>query len=110
MLIVCSNCQCKNRLPDSALGKKGKCHACGFIFDIPAEAQEPGTAAASADANPEGTQDVGAGGSDAPTVAAPAPQTIDPEAPVPGAAAAPTQAGPSYPFLTPPQADDELGR
>jgi len=29
MLIVCSNCQSRNRVPESSLGKKGKCPKCG---------------------------------------------------------------------------------
>lgn len=36
MLITCSNCQSKIRVPDSAAGKKGKCPKCGSVIVIPA--------------------------------------------------------------------------
>jgi predicted Zn finger-like uncharacterized protein len=47
MLITCSNCQSKIRVPDSAAGKKGKCPKCGTSIAIPA-AEE-----AAAEAPPE---------------------------------------------------------
>jgi predicted Zn finger-like uncharacterized protein len=40
MLITCSNCESKIRVPDSAAGKKGKCPKCGTVIAIPA-AEEP---------------------------------------------------------------------
>ncbi len=36
MLITCSNCESKIRVPDSAAGKKGKCPKCGIVIAIPA--------------------------------------------------------------------------
>jgi predicted Zn finger-like uncharacterized protein len=36
MLITCSNCQAKIKVPDSAAGKKGKCPKCGTVMTIPA--------------------------------------------------------------------------
>jgi predicted Zn finger-like uncharacterized protein len=36
MLITCSNCQSKIKVPDNAAGKKGKCPKCGNVIVIPA--------------------------------------------------------------------------
>jgi predicted Zn finger-like uncharacterized protein len=36
MLIVCSSCNSKIRVPDSAVGKKGKCPKCGTVITITA--------------------------------------------------------------------------
>ena len=38
MLIQCTNCASKIRVPDSAAGKKGKCPKCGTVLVIPAAA------------------------------------------------------------------------
>lgn len=48
MLITCSNCESKIRVPDSAAGKKGKCPKCGTVIAIPAT--EPGDEDAPAEA------------------------------------------------------------
>jgi predicted Zn finger-like uncharacterized protein len=40
MMITCSNCQAKIRVPDAAAGKKGKCPKCQTVITIPA-AGEP---------------------------------------------------------------------
>jgi predicted Zn finger-like uncharacterized protein len=50
MLITCSNCQSKIRVPDSAAGKKGKCPKCGTVITIPLE--EPPAEAAIAEPAP----------------------------------------------------------
>src|SRR5690242_6047025 len=50
MLITCSNCQSKIRVPDSAAGKKGKCPKCGTVIAIPLE--EPPAEAAIAEPAP----------------------------------------------------------
>jgi predicted Zn finger-like uncharacterized protein len=54
MLITCSNCQSKIRVPDSAAGKKGKCPRCGTVIAIPAtgEAAEEAPAEAPAETPP----------------------------------------------------------
>lgn len=36
MQIVCTNCQAKIKVPDSAAGKRGKCPKCGTVLTIPA--------------------------------------------------------------------------
>src|SRR5258706_5470591 len=36
MLIQCTNCASKIRVPDSAAGKKGKCPKCSTVLVIPA--------------------------------------------------------------------------
>ncbi len=43
MLVVCSNCEAKIRVPEGAAGKKGKCPKCGTIITItpPADAPPP---------------------------------------------------------------------
>lgn len=41
MLITCSNCQSKIRVPDSAAGKKGKCPKCATVITIPAAEEAP---------------------------------------------------------------------
>jgi predicted Zn finger-like uncharacterized protein len=46
MLITCSNCQSKIRVPDSAAGKKGKCPKCGAVIAIPLEESPAEEAAA----------------------------------------------------------------
>jgi hypothetical protein len=42
MLLVCTNCQSRIRVPENATGKQGKCPKCGTILPIPsAEAPAP---------------------------------------------------------------------
>jgi predicted Zn finger-like uncharacterized protein len=41
MLIQCTNCQGKIRVPDSSVGKKGKCPKCGTVLVIPAVEHDP---------------------------------------------------------------------
>jgi predicted Zn finger-like uncharacterized protein len=41
MQIVCTQCQAKIKVPDSAAGKKGKCPKCGTILTIPAAPPAP---------------------------------------------------------------------
>jgi predicted Zn finger-like uncharacterized protein len=55
MLITCSNCQSKIRVPDSAAGKKGKCPKCGTIITIPAEAPPEEAAAEAVVEEPAGS-------------------------------------------------------
>jgi predicted Zn finger-like uncharacterized protein len=52
MLITCSNCQSKIRVPDSAAGKKGKCPRCGTVIAIPATGEAAEEAPAEAPAEP----------------------------------------------------------
>jgi predicted Zn finger-like uncharacterized protein len=42
MMITCSNCQAKIRVPDSAAGKKGKCPKCASVITIPAAGEPSG--------------------------------------------------------------------
>jgi predicted Zn finger-like uncharacterized protein len=35
MLVVCTNCQARIRVPEAAAGKKGKCPKCGTILSVP---------------------------------------------------------------------------
>jgi hypothetical protein len=41
MLIACSSCQAKIKVPDNAAGKKGKCPKCGAVMLIPAAEAAP---------------------------------------------------------------------
>src|SRR4051812_32519108 len=41
MLIVCPSCDSKVLVPDGAMGQKGKCPKCGFVFTIPASQTVP---------------------------------------------------------------------
>jgi predicted Zn finger-like uncharacterized protein len=52
MLVTCTNCQSKIKVPDAAAGKKGKCPKCGTIITIPAlgAVDEPAPAPAEAPA------------------------------------------------------------
>jgi serine/threonine protein kinase len=35
LIVVCSHCQSRNRVPDNLAGKKGKCPKCGVVLTIP---------------------------------------------------------------------------
>ncbi len=48
MLIVCTNCQSTIRVPDDAVGKKGKCPRCGTVITISAAGDAPAVPAAPA--------------------------------------------------------------
>jgi serine/threonine protein kinase len=118
MLIVCSNCQSKSRVPDSAAGKKGKCPKCGAIVAIPlaepAAAAPPlsnanAAAAPAPPADPTPTPAKLQPG-EAPTVASTVPPSPAGETPVPDTGQTPAARHGKYTFLAPPQAADELGR
>src|SRR5439155_18917656 len=42
MMITCSNCQAKIRVPDAAAGKRGKCPKCQTVITIPATGEPSG--------------------------------------------------------------------
>src|SRR5205085_11696902 len=44
MQIVCTSCQAKIKVPDSAAGKKGKCPKCGTVLTLPLSAPTEGGA------------------------------------------------------------------
>ena len=46
MLIACTSCGSKIRVPDGMAGKKGKCPKCGLVFTIPEALEIPDTPAA----------------------------------------------------------------
>jgi predicted Zn finger-like uncharacterized protein len=108
MIITCPHCQSKNRVPENAAGKKGKCPRCGAILDIPTDSgaveasSSPSTDVADAPAaTPEGSQPE--------TIAAtPRPDRDDETQPPEGGA--PHGLAAACAFLAPPQAPDELGR
>jgi serine/threonine protein kinase len=110
MLIVCSNCQSENRVSDSALGTKGECHKCGTLLDIPpADAQPVATVLTTDPAVPkaDASQD---NPSDAATVAGVTPQSLDSVTQLPSDAGQAKAPAVAFPFLTPAQGPDELGR
>ncbi len=113
MLIVCTSCQGRMRVPEGLAGKKGKCPKCGAILTIaPAEAHATPTpspvGAALPEQPPTEAQVPAAAPSEQATIAAPS-ATPGTDTPMPGLAdAAPT--GSAYAFLAPPQAAGELGR
>lgn len=113
MLIVCSSCQSRMRVPEGLAGKKGKCPKCGAIMSVaPAEAAVTPTpmpvGAALSEQPPTEAQVPAEVPSEQITVAAP---SSAPSGDTPGAGtldATPTAA--PYAFLAPPQAAGELGR
>ncbi len=108
MLIVCSNCQSTNRVPENAVGKKGKCPKCGTILDIPAADSGKTAPPLPAPLTPVVTANVNP--SNSITVVPGAPSTPEPET-VAGDVSTPVAATDRhYSFLAPPQAPDELGR
>jgi serine/threonine protein kinase len=134
MFIVCTNCQSRNRVPDSAVGKKGKCPKCGVILTIPAaddsagatEAEpapvaaapstdietqpspSPPAAATSPLEGPEGT--AAQEPSEQITVAASPSQASDADTPPAGASTPPSAVTAAHSFLAPAQAPGEMGR
>ena len=55
MLTACTNCGAKIRVPDSAVGKKGKCPRCGASITITAPPPEAPTEESDSLPDPEGT-------------------------------------------------------
>ncbi len=112
MLIVCSHCQTRSRVPASAAGKKGRCPHCGMVLTLPPAEAAPAEAAPAEAAGPPANTDPAAPApavAEGATVVAPTPRPDGGETQPPERSAAPAAAR-SYTFLATAQSPDEMGR